>query len=317
MTLVRGGWLTAGAAIACLTAAPAFASAVSPHVERAALPSAARLHADRVVPAVRPAIVGGTTASAGSWGFMAFVLYVGDSGPSFACSGTVIAPKLVLTAGHCAVDEDTGAALAPAGYRVFTGSLDWSNAAGRQLSAVSRVVVFPDYDPSTGAGDAAVLVLSTPTSAASVPLATAADQYLYDGNAPAQIAGWGTTAAGGQVASTLQWADTTVQSPDYCEQLYPLFSPRTERVRLTRSNSPQAHATVTAAARCSRQTPPIAPWRSGSRAWARSTATPTAATCSREPTNSHRGLCQSHRPRLRPQLRRRARRRSRCARRRC
>lgn len=173
----------------------------------------------------RPAIVGGSDAGPGTFGFMAFVIHFDASAdPDFVCSGTVIAPNLVLTAGHCAVDEGTGAPLAAGGFVVVTGSRDWSDSNQRQLSDVSSVAVEPNYVRATGAADAALLVLSTPTTAPTVAIATPADQYLYDGGAPALVAGWGTTHAGGQAVSMLQWAPTKVHAQSYCGQLYAAFS---------------------------------------------------------------------------------------------
>ena len=101
-----------------------------------------------VRPDAHQAIVGGSDAAQSRWGFTAFVLHSDAEGePDFYCSGTLIAPTVVLTAGHCATDESTGAALAPDGYKVVTGAVDVSDTTKRQLSAVRKVVVNPHYDP--------------------------------------------------------------------------------------------------------------------------------------------------------------------------
>ena len=56
-----------------------------------------------------PRIVGGYGGVQSDWPFMAFVLYFDANGnPEFSCSGTVVSSNVVLTAGHCAVDEASG-----------------------------------------------------------------------------------------------------------------------------------------------------------------------------------------------------------------
>lgn len=167
----------------------------------------------------RPAIIGGATAPVGTFGMMAFISYVDpDTGDGFICSGTVISPNVVLTAGHCGEDTTTGTVYQAANYAVATGSLDWTDANTRQVSGVSNVVVDPDFDPSTLDADATLLVLTTPTTAPVIPLATtdAADFVLLDAGARADVAGWGNTVSG-QTPDLLQWGTTVVQRWTYCQ----------------------------------------------------------------------------------------------------
>lgn len=170
----------------------------------------------------RTLILGGEPAAPGTLGMLAFVSYIDpgdDSG--FICSGTVIAPKIVLTAGHCGEDITTGIPYQPSGYAIVTGSLDWTDPAARQVSAVSQVVVNPRFDPSTVDGDAALLILTTPTTAPAVSLANdPGDLSLLDPGTPAEIAGWGLTTSG-VIPDQLQWGVTAVQSPAYCAEQAP------------------------------------------------------------------------------------------------
>jgi len=101
------------------------------------------------------------------WPFKAFVLYFDAAGnPEYNCTGTVVALNVVLTAGHCTVDETTAALLDPAGFAVVTGSVDWTDQSARQVIPVSRILVNPAYNSVTDAHDAALLVLSTPLDSA-------------------------------------------------------------------------------------------------------------------------------------------------------
>jgi secreted trypsin-like serine protease len=167
---------------------------------------------------VAPDIVGGQTAPSGSFGFMAFLAHYVGGTPDFACSGTVLSSNVVLTAGHCGEDTSTGVPYQPSDYRVVTSALDWTDAATRQVSSVSRVIVEPAFNPGTLDADATLLVLSTPTTAPAIPLASyPEDSYLLNPGTGAEIAGWGATASQ-PLTAQLQWGQTVVQSLAPCAQ---------------------------------------------------------------------------------------------------
>jgi len=206
-----------GIAILCSLAFPAIALAGSASIRHAT---------GRLV----PRIVGGTPAAPGTDPWLAFVLFnVGPAEFSY-CSGTVVSSNVILTAGHCAEDATTGSLNPPSGYRVVTGSLDWTDANTRQVSGVSQAIVYPGYNPATGQGDAALLVLSTPTTAPAIPLATASDVGLFAPGTLGVIAGWGETVGGDQSSTptALQWATTVVQSPAACGGAVSPFDPATQ-----------------------------------------------------------------------------------------
>jgi secreted trypsin-like serine protease len=169
-----------------------------------------------------PSIVGGSSAISG-WGFTA---YVTNTELGFSCSGTVVAPRLVLTAGHCAADETTGVPYAPSGYTLWIGNPDWESGA---RTTVSRVIVDPAFSPITTEaghlddGDAALLELSSPTSAPAIPLANdPADESMYVGGTEALIAGWGLTSPGASdTPLVLQSGETVVQTSSYCSSEAP------------------------------------------------------------------------------------------------
>lgn len=170
------------------------------------------------------AVVGGQTAEPGTFPWMAYVLDVrgNDAGQ---CSGTVVAPNLVLTAGHCAENVQTGVPNEASGYQVVTGNVDWdAPETERQVSGVTRVIVCPCFDRRTDVGDVALLQLSTPTSAPVITLASSPS-----GGKKALLAGWGETFYNQQaLGERLQWAPTVVQHPERCEHEAPPFSPASE-----------------------------------------------------------------------------------------
>lgn len=128
-------------------------------------------------PAAIAPIVGGEPASEGDWPAVA-ALY--GAGGQFACTGTLIAPDVVLTAGHCGygiTDVEIGAAVLGEG----------------QMVRVAENLVHPDYFTTF---DAALLVLEEPVDIEPMKIALdcIAEDSLFDG-APATIVGFGATDA--------------------------------------------------------------------------------------------------------------------------
>jgi secreted trypsin-like serine protease len=180
-------------------------------------------HAAGAAPSAQASVIGGQQAEPGQFPWMAFVvdLLPGEEELT-ACTGTVISPRIVLTAGHCVVDEHSGALEEASGFRVVTGAADWTEPE-RQVSEVSRAIPYPKFVPGTardGFGDAALLVLSTPTTVPPIPIATPANKGLLRIGTHAVIAGWGMTSFGQKdLTESLMWAKTIVSS-DRCEGLW-------------------------------------------------------------------------------------------------
>ena len=172
---------------------------------------------------VKPYVIGGTASAIGDLPFAAAV-FVDLSATTFAaCSGSVIAPNLVLTAAHCVLN-DAGQPLTPEYFQVRTGSPSYFS--GGAVSFVSAVHVYPYLSLSALAGDAALLTLVTPTAAPPVRLATTADAGLYAAGQPAVIAGWGRTdPVLPGISPTLQQGTVGVLSNAACKQADPLFVP--------------------------------------------------------------------------------------------
>lgn len=147
-----------------------------------------------------------------------------------SCTGTVIAPRVILTAGHCVLDIESGRTTKPDAYAVATGVADLRQIAEANISLVSRALVYPKFDPGTLHGDAGLLILSTPTAAPPIPLATGADAALYKGGDPVRLAGWGLTDfEASETPAALQTTAAVVQEPSFCKtqvrSFYPFYSP--------------------------------------------------------------------------------------------
>jgi len=97
------------------------------------------LTADRSKAEELPLLTGLTTAdSARPWEAVGRVNLIGTG----FCTGTLIAPKLVLTAAHCIYDKRTGARIDDGNIEFLAGWRDGRAAATRWAR---RVVIHPDY----------------------------------------------------------------------------------------------------------------------------------------------------------------------------
>jgi secreted trypsin-like serine protease len=155
---------------------------------------------------------------AGMFPQLAFIQDEPSPGKFIACTGTVLSSNVVLTAGHCVADETTGAIEPAAGFEVATGIPNGSTPATGQLSGVSQVIPNPGWNPTTHDGDAALLELTTPTTAPAITLANAEDTSLWQPGTQVAIAGWGLTngADPDSLPSQLQWATTFTQTSMTC-----------------------------------------------------------------------------------------------------
>jgi MYXO-CTERM domain-containing protein len=143
-------------------------------------------------------VVGGEPAPAGRWNDAAAV-YFGDEP---ICTGTLITPDLVLTAGHCIEGLS----------EVKLGEVDL-DAQGGETIAITRQVAHPDAFLTYDVG---LLQLERPSTVEPRVLATGCviERHLSDG-APVAIVGWGAVdTEGRQLTDVLMQAQTTITDFD-------------------------------------------------------------------------------------------------------
>ena len=149
----------------------------------------------------------------------------------------------MLTAAHCAV-RLTDKALPSWVFTVGTGRIDLRDSASGQVLGVSSVVLYPGWNDFTRRGDIALLQLSQPSTALTMPIAGASDaSWAYALGASTIIAGWGRTAQSGPPSSQLNWVDLNVQNDSFCTRQ---FSPTYDAASMFCASQPGTEASACA-----------------------------------------------------------------------
>lgn len=168
------------------------------------------------------AIVGGEPVPPGELRAVASINIAG----AFGCTGTLIAPTWVMTAGHC------GSATGPAGFPSQIGFpasayevvLDTvrSDGTGGDRHSVKRVVIAEDYGFQNGDGsDVSLLELSAPSDAPPIKIAAVGERASWNPGVLATIAGFGLTEENGESPDQMQRAKVPIQSDRVCSGAYP------------------------------------------------------------------------------------------------
>ncbi|MEU1505956.1 trypsin-like serine protease [Kitasatospora sp. NPDC005748] len=138
-----------------------------------------------------------------------FVVALETAGGEQWCTGALIAPTKVLTAGHCVAEADD-----PTTLRVIAGRTDLTGHGG-QVRRVRSAAVDPRYTSALD-HDSAVLTLDRPLNARTVRVATNRDEALYRYGRTATVYGFGRTGDGGP-GTHLKKAALTLSPLSGCE----------------------------------------------------------------------------------------------------
>ncbi len=166
------------------------------------------------------AIVGGGPADANEYPYVANV----NNGIG-SCTGSLVAPKWVITAGHCVTvlgigGVPTQATLPGASFSVTLGT-NKTNGDGGKVYGVTGVHVAPGYSASNGTGsDVGLLELDKAAEVAPVKIAAPSEASIWEPGDQLTIAGFGVTEEDGDAPKLLQEAVVPRVSDEKCATAY-------------------------------------------------------------------------------------------------
>jgi secreted trypsin-like serine protease len=180
-------------------------------------------------PKATGSVIGGHNATIAEYPSLAYIEGV-QATAGYACTGTVVAPRVILTAGHCVEDIESSSIVEPGEIAVATGVSNLTKIPRANISEVVQVLAYPNFDPTKLQGDAGLLILAAPVAAPPIAMTTSADAGLYEAGDELTIAGWGIDDRNtGHAPNQLQAATVPVEEAGRCKRgtraFYPFFDP--------------------------------------------------------------------------------------------
>jgi endonuclease G len=155
-------------------------------------------------------VIGGTNAPAGMWPDVAAVLYKQSDGTDEQmCTGTLISPTVVLTAGHCDPSLDPSIGVLD---NVLLGTTSLARPQDGETVPVSRVIQYPNSQSSV---DVTVLVLARAATETPRPIANGWAKFDIANGAAVELVGYGSIDKDGNTyIDDLQQAQSTITDFD-------------------------------------------------------------------------------------------------------
>ncbi|KAJ1949798.1 hypothetical protein EC988_004624 [Linderina pennispora] len=162
-----------------------------------------------------PRIIGGHPVLDSRFNFVARIT-VDSPGSESLCSGSLIAPTVILTAAHCLIDESGMPATG-----VMRATFGYSHTSPGESFYIQKVYIHPRYDAGVRVNDIGLVILNQGVPSG---LATPAKIYTggYNESTVFTVAGYGLTKdSAGPPSNTLLQTDLAVGDKPFCEHSYP------------------------------------------------------------------------------------------------
>lgn len=151
-------------------------------------------------------IIGGTTAKAGQFPFFASV----TASSNWLCGASLVAPDILISAGHCSVAFKKGA--------IVGATIQGANTPGSVLVTIDQQVIHPNFQNFMH-NDVMILKVSPPVTSIT-PIPIDLNPSLPSVNEPLEIIGFGKTSDTSGISNTLQEARVLEVPSSQCQAIY-------------------------------------------------------------------------------------------------
>jgi len=165
-------------------------------------------------------ILGGNVAAPGQFPWMATLVSADGDRPF--CGGTVIAPKVILTAAHCTEGS------APEEIDVIVGRIRLSRTRTGERFDATSIVNHPEWDTVGILNDIALIQLDRPVQVAAIGLPRPQDLGRERPPSRLTVSGWGVTSEGGRLSDDLRYVSLFVRPTTPCAARYRPYTGRTQ-----------------------------------------------------------------------------------------
>lgn len=177
-------------------------------------------------------IVGGSTTTVEAWPWQVALtmspdLYGGSAYDRMFCGGSLVAPRVVVTAAHCLYHPGTSSFTDPSDYAIVSGRTRLSSSAGQEIPFDTYHVLVdaagnPVYDDVSARWDLAVVQLAAPSGAQPIQLAGPDEEAVWADGAGAFVTGWGATVEGGAASDVLRATPISMIGDRLCAEIFGL-----------------------------------------------------------------------------------------------
>ena len=145
-------------------------------------------------PTAGASIVGGEPAAQGAYPWMTAVVFAGEPNAykGVFCGGTLVAPRTVLTAAHCVLIAAAQRTVPANQLDVVVGAYNLKRGDGERIR-VQKIIVHPQRlrHPRSNKFDVALLRLSRPARAPTIPVVAPGQESLWAPGADVRVIGFG------------------------------------------------------------------------------------------------------------------------------